>query len=90
MTATGTKQCACGRPISANSAGAADGPGVSAAGLGGGMTLDDQIARCNSEIAEAERMLREGAPHEDTLLIWMADWAREKKRLEGLKEANNG
>jgi len=54
------------------------------------MTLDDQIARCNSEIAEAERMLREGAPHEDTLLIWMADWAREKKRLEGLKEANNG
>ena len=51
------------------------------------MTREDQIAACNREIEEAERMLREGAPHEDALLIWMAAWTREKKRLEKLRTA---
>lgn len=49
------------------------------------MTLDDQIARCTREIAEAERMLRAGEPNEQSLLIWLADMSREKKRLEELK-----
>lgn len=40
------------------------------------------IARCDAEIAEAERQLRAGHPDVNGLCLAIADWSAEKRMIE--------
>lgn len=41
----------------------------------------DQLARCDTEIAHAEALLRAGHPDIQGLLLALSDWAQEKRLI---------
>ncbi len=43
--------------------------------------LAQNLVRCESEIQQAEALLRAGAPNEDGLLVWDSDWRMEKRLI---------
>lgn len=46
------------------------------------MTRAEELARCDAEIAEAERLLRDGHPDIEGLTLCVADWRGERAILE--------
>ena len=46
------------------------------------ISLVEELARCDREIAEAEATLRSGYPDIDGCLLWLYDWRVERKLIE--------
>lgn len=46
------------------------------------MTRAEELARCDAEIAEAERLLRDGHPDIVGLTLALSDWRGERAMLE--------
>ena len=42
----------------------------------------DDLARCNAEIAEAERYLMQGGPEEPGAYVGLCDWVAERRLIE--------